>query len=226
MDPKAYPQVRYWTSKSFDTYSRKLVGETDALATEQKKRGPPRKSEVNEDRHPYLENKDGSAVSREVLVKVGQMARRIWHGLVPNGLAPSSWGKASEIAYRCFNSEMLNEPEFEFFRYCEGNWKLNRWVVKAYASWARNHMKSSDAGDNKTPSGNKRKRELLDDPSLLQINDDSDENIASAFPPSDPSPIENTSDSLATPAPSESASGQVPIQVCSHQTQIWPADDH
>ena len=39
-------------------------------------------------------------------------------------LAPSFWGKASENAYKYFNSEMLNEPGFEFFRYCEGNWKI------------------------------------------------------------------------------------------------------
>jgi len=146
------------------------------------------------------------------------MARRIWQGLIANGLAPSSWGKASKIAYRYFNSEMLNEPKFEFFRYCESNWKMKQWATKAYASWVYNHIKSSDAGDNKTPYANKRKRKLLDNPSLLQIDNDRNENIASMSPPSDPSPIENISNSLATPAPSASASVPVPIQVCSHQT--------
>jgi len=101
-----------------------LTGETDGLATQQKRRGRQRKSEGNEDRHPYLENADGSAIPRETLVKVGQKARRLWQAMNDAGLAPSSWGKASEKAYKYFNSEMLNEPGFEFFRYCKGNWKI------------------------------------------------------------------------------------------------------
>jgi hypothetical protein len=122
------------------------------------------------------------------------------------GQAPSSWGKASENAYIYFNSEMLNEPEFTFFRYCEGNWKIMRWATKAYASWAYNHIKS--------PRANKRKREDLDDPLLLQIDDDKNESTPSRAS----IPIENNPDALASPAPSTPASVQVSIQVlCSHR---------
>ena len=119
-------------------------------------------------------------IPREILVKVGQKARRLWQALNTAGLAPSSWGKASEVAYNYFNCEMLNEPAFEFFRYCEGNWKLTRWATKAYASWKHNHLKSGDT-DNRNTS--KRKRELLDDPSLLQIGDEQSENTPSGSTP-------------------------------------------
>lgn len=210
LDPKEYPQVRFWTAKSFEAYSDGLTGETDSMATQQKQRGRRRKSETCDDPHPYLENKDGSVVPREILVKVGQKARRVWQAMHAVGVAPSSWGKASEVAYKYFNSEMLNSHEFEFFRYCEGNWKITRWATKAYPSWAYNHIKSIDAGDNKMLRSSKRKRDLLDDPSLIQIDDDKNENVS---PPSDPSPIESTSNVLASPAPSAFASV---IQVCSH----------
>jgi hypothetical protein len=162
------------------------VGETDGLATKQRRRGRRRKSDEGRDRrHPYLETIDGAPIPRDILVKVGQKARRLWQALNTASMAPSSWGKASEVAYTYFHSEMLNEPEFEFFRYCEGNWKITRWATKAYASWKHNHLKSSDAdeGNTVTPGTNKRKRQPLDDPTLLQIGDEAlDEAITFSNP--------------------------------------------
>jgi hypothetical protein len=67
---------------------------------------------------------DGTPVPWDEIVKIGQKARRVWHTLNNIGQAPSSWGKASETAYTYFSSEMLNVPKLEFFRYCEGNWKI------------------------------------------------------------------------------------------------------
>lgn len=174
-----------------------MTGETNGLATQHKRRGRCRKSESGEDRHPYLESIEGSAIPREVLVKVGQKARRLWQSMNANGLAPSSWGKASESAYIYFICEMLNEPDFEFFRYCEGNWKITRWATKAYASWAHNHI-SPDEADRKTVRTNKRKHEILDDPSLIRIEDDKNKDTApiSSY---EYSPVET---SLTLPAPS------------------------
>jgi hypothetical protein len=63
------------------------------------------------------------------------------------------WGKASETAYTYFNSEMLNIPELDFFRYCEGNWKVIRWATEAYSSWAHNYLKPKEAVDTKTVPG-------------------------------------------------------------------------
>ncbi|KAF8463819.1 hypothetical protein DFH94DRAFT_699348 [Russula ochroleuca] len=106
---------------------------------------------------------DGGPIPQEILIKALNTA----------GLAPSSWGKASKVAYTYFHSKMLNEPEFEFFRYCEGNWKITRWATKAYASWKCNHL-----DDRKTPCANKQKHKLLDDPTLLQIGNEPTEDMA------------------------------------------------
>lgn len=220
LNRKDYRQVRFWTLKSFEAYRNDLAGETDGLATHQKRRGRCPKSKDTKYRYPYLENADGSTVSREILEMVGQRARRLWQSMNAVGHAPPSWGKASENAYVYFNSEMLNEPKFIFFRYCEGNWKITRWATKAYPSWVHNHIKSSDAGHSKTPHSNKRKREDLDDPLLLQIDDDENESTPSA----NSTPIENNSDALAPPTPSGPAS--VPILVCSHESSRCRAEHH
>jgi hypothetical protein len=156
-----------------------------------------------------LENIDGSIVSRDVLIKVGQKARRLWQSLVGAGLAPSSWGKAGENVYNYFISEMLSVPDFEFLRYCKGNWKLMRWTTKAYASWKHNHFDTAEAG--KTVRTNKRKHELLDDPSLLQLEDDKNEDCAPGSS-SDSSPVDNTSGSSTLPATSASTLAHIQVQ--------------
>jgi len=172
LDLKDYPNVWFWTAKAFETYYNNLTSKTDGLMTQQKRHGWHRRDENNEDRYLYLENTDGTPVPWEAIVKVGQKARRVWHTLHNVDQAPLSWGKASKTAYMYFNTEILNAPELEFFRYCEGNWKVTWWATKAYASWAHNYIKSKDALNTKAAWVNKWKCELLNDPSLLQIDDD------------------------------------------------------
>ena len=142
---KDYHQVRFWYANLFEEYTKKLASEMNGLATQQKRYGPCPKSEINEDPYPYLENSDGSAIPQDVLVVVGQKAQRLWQSLYIAGLAPRSWGKASERAHMYFNSEMLSMPEFQFFRYCNGNWKITQWASKAYPSWSHNYFKPGKA---------------------------------------------------------------------------------
>jgi hypothetical protein len=197
--------------KEFDVYYKSLTGETDGMEAQQRRRGRPRKDEDKEFRYPYLEKADGTPVPWDTIVKIGQKARRVWHALHDIGMAPASWGKASETAYTYFNSELLNVPELDFFRYCEGNWKLLRWASKAYPSWAHNYLKSTDPIDTKAARVNKRKLNLLDDTSLVQF--DNDENEGSLVSQS-LDYNQNTSASEAAHIPP--APDPVPTQVCSH----------
>jgi len=210
LDPKQYPQVQFWMAKSFEMHYNNLTGETDALATQQRRPGQHQKSESNKDQHLYLENTDGSAIPWDILVKVGQRAQRLWQALNSASLVLSSWGKASKNAYMYFNSEMLNEPDFEFFRYCDSNWKITWWATKACASWVHNHFRPSDGGNNKPPCATKWKCNDLDDPLLLQIDNDMNKDTFL----SNSNPVENNPTTLASTAPSGSA--LVPNQVCSH----------
>jgi hypothetical protein len=110
---------------------------------------------------------DGSTVSQETLAKVRQRAQRLWQALNAASQALSSWEKASKNAYIYFNSKMLGESEFKFFRYYEGNWKIMQWASKAYVSWAHNYLKSGNTDIDKTPCINKQKCKVLDNPLLL-----------------------------------------------------------
>ena len=121
LDPKDYPKVQFWTAKAFKTHCNNISGETDGLATQEKRHGRCQKGEDNEDWYPYLETADGSLVPQEVIITTGHKARRVWHSLRNIGQAPPSWGRASESAFTFFNNEILNVPELEFFRYCESN---------------------------------------------------------------------------------------------------------
>ena len=153
---------------------------------------------------------DGTLVSWEMIVKFGQKARRVWQTLHDVDQAPHSWGKASETAYKYFSSEMLNVPEFEFFRYCEGNWKVMRWATKAYASWAHNHLKPKESVDTKTARVNKQKRDLLDDLSLLQIDSEKVEDDDTTQSP-EPNAVQNIS--VSKPAHTPPVPTLVPTQV-------------
>lgn len=211
LNQRDYPNIRFWTSNAFDAYCKSLTGETDGLSTQQKRRGQCRKVEDTSDCYPYLENSDGTSVSWEVMIKIGQKARRVWHTLHNIGHAPSSWEKASKTAYNYFVSEMLNDTEFEFFRYCEGNWKVTRWATKAYPSWAFNYIKSKGANDTKVTRVNKRKRELLDNTSLFQIdNETNDGDVTAEFP--GPSLIQNAEATQILPSAT-----LLPTQVSSYQ---------
>ena len=218
LDPKNYNWVCFWTAKSFETYCANLAGEMDSLATQPKKKGPWWKSDNNDDPHPYLERSDRTVVSCEILTKIGHKARRLWQAMNAIRLVPSSWGKASKSTY--FNSEMLNKSEFDVFRFCDGNWKITRWATKAYVSWAHNHLKVNEADNRKTLCANKRKQDLLDDPLLIQIDDDKNlnDNIVTTYSPNS-GPIEDNSNVIVLPAPSHSESASVPIQVCSYHLQ-------
>jgi hypothetical protein len=145
----------------------------------------------------YLETSSGIPVSRDLMVKVGHKAQRLWQALMMESLAPESWHKASKTIYTYFIGEMLNKPEFEFFRYGEGNWKIDHWAGRAYSSWKRNHLK--DHADDSNKKSLKWKQEMLDDPDLLQIASDTEVHtvLDSGYqiPPKVEGPSSNTSSS-------------------------------
>jgi hypothetical protein len=217
LDQKDYPNIRFWTAKAFETHCNNISGETDGLATQEKRRGRRRRDEDNEDRYPYLETADGSPVPWEAIVTTGHKARRVWQSLRNIGQAPASWGRASESAYTYFNSEILSIPELKFFRYCEGNWKIMRWATKAYSSWAHNHLHTKEV------RVNKRKRQLLDDPFLLQIGNDTNEGDVIVQSP-EPSLDESASTSVATHAPR--ALTLAPTEVSSHRIPRLSTENH
>jgi len=89
----------------------------------------------------YLQNSDGTLVSKEVISRMSQKAQAIWEVLDEHGLAPATFDKISDIAWDFYARSMLSDPEFFFLRLCDdGQWKLKEWSnsSRAYSSWYSN----------------------------------------------------------------------------------------
>ncbi|KAF8273911.1 hypothetical protein EI94DRAFT_1085324 [Lactarius quietus] len=87
----------------------------------------------------YLENEDGTLVSREVIFRMSQKAQTIWEILDEHGLAPTTFDKISETAWEFYARSMLSDPEFFSLRLCDdGQWKLREWSNSCYSSWYDN----------------------------------------------------------------------------------------
>lgn len=120
------------------------TGETDgdsSTARAKAKPGCPRE-DSNEDsisEYFYLENSDGTTVSKEAISQMSQKAHTIWETLDEHGLAPTSFDKISETAWDHYARIMLDDPEFFFLRLCDdGQWKLKEWSNSSYPSWYGN----------------------------------------------------------------------------------------
>jgi hypothetical protein len=125
------------------------------------KPGRPRK-DLHEE-YIYLENEDGSLVSREVIFRMSQKAHTIWETLDEHGLAPTAFDKISETAWEFYARSMLSDPEFFFLRLCDdGQWKLKEWSNSSYPSWYDNRGVRQKKVKNSNDS-------ILDDPNWIQL---------------------------------------------------------
>lgn len=143
-----YPSICYWTRKEFDEFITRNDRETDGLALKRTQRGRP--SNDNEEKHPYLENKDGTSVDHYRLNMFGNKACRLFESMCAANIAPMSWAKMSSQVYEYFRTEMLSE--FNEFRFCDGNWKLDLWATQTYGSWMQRIHKSDENEGSSRPS--------------------------------------------------------------------------
>ena len=129
-----YPLVHFWRRSAYDQFIKRGNGETDGLATTKPRRGRPSYDESNE-KHPYLETKDGTPVDGIRLRTIGDRTRQHFTTFLRAKVAPTSWGQLDHDCFTYFRIEMYTE--FEEFRYCEDHWKLNFWAQRKYTSWSQ-----------------------------------------------------------------------------------------
>lgn len=118
-------------------------GETDGNASmirvKAKPGRPPKTSDDDAHSQFYLENSDGTPISKNALQALSQKARGVWETLLANDLAPKTWGKLTSTAWDYYARVMLNEPGLEFLQLCDdGQWKLKEWSQRNYSGWAGN----------------------------------------------------------------------------------------
>ncbi|KAG2753416.1 hypothetical protein P692DRAFT_20722684 [Suillus brevipes Sb2] len=120
-----YPNVRFWTHKSFKVYDKSA----NAQSTD---RGA----------FPFLEDKDGHLLSEDHVAAIGQAMRAIWHGFKSRHIAPVTWGGASSAVKNEFIAEMVKaHPEVGF---CEHYWKINALATARYSSWKQSYLTDSE----------------------------------------------------------------------------------
>ncbi|KAI9431442.1 hypothetical protein BJY52DRAFT_1199679 [Lactarius psammicola] len=223
--------LNYWVRREYTSMTRKQNrGETDGTATSvqvKRKRGhPPRESDDDEDHsaHFYLENQDGTPVDKSAVAEMSRKARMLWHTLDKNGLAPETFGKISKNAWDYFSRTMLADKAHEFLLLCDdGEWKLREWSMKSYPSWYRNkHLppktekNSTDTDKDQTKCDEERRKQVLENPNLLQMEDDdpytgehhiedSDDDPSEHTKANNDDPLERTKDNSAPDAGIESS---------------------
>jgi hypothetical protein len=166
-------RVKCWTKdKLMDALQAMEKGHTDGHSSSIKakaKPGRPPKKSSGEDTHFYLENSDGTPVSKTALLALSQKARGVWETLLYHKMAPRSWGRLSSTAWDFYARTMLKEPGLEFLRLCnDGQWKLKEWSQRNYSGWAGNK------GLRPVGTGKKNKKKKESDTDTLADTDNDD----------------------------------------------------
>ncbi|GLB43660.1 hypothetical protein LshimejAT787_1401720 [Lyophyllum shimeji] len=179
-----YPLLRFWHEKTFNEFAKLDDGDTDGLAVKKPKRGRPAIDD-DDDKHPYLETKNGTRVDRLRLRTIGDWTRQHFNSFHDANAAPATWGQISHQAYKYFRIEMLTE--FEEFRYCDSDWKLKLWASRKYTSWMQNKRRRERTSDG-APLSKKLKVAAasssapavidLDNPMLLVMKEDDGEKVS------------------------------------------------
>jgi hypothetical protein len=118
LDEEDYPDVLYWHEESWVKHTK-----------EQRERGrpPPRLG--------FLTDDDGNLVTESRIKMFTSTAKQAWNELYRLRLDPSSWTKktpkaASYLTY-------ILKKNFDEFRYCDGDWKVERFAIVKYPDWCR-----------------------------------------------------------------------------------------
>ncbi|KAH8977622.1 hypothetical protein EDB92DRAFT_1822208 [Lactarius akahatsu] len=118
-----HPDVPYWHESDWAKYGER-----------QKDRG----NSIH--KLGFLTNKEGDAVVESRVKEFMSRAKLSWNELYRHRLDPLSWTKKTPAAATFFAHEMkLNFPEF---RYCDGNWKAERFAIIKYPDWCRDARES------------------------------------------------------------------------------------
>ena len=118
LDEEDYPAVLYWHEESWVKHTK-----------EQRERGR------TPSRLGFLTDDDGNPVTESRIKMFTSTAKQAWNELYRLRLDPSSWTKktpkaASYLTY-------ILKKNFDEFRYCDGDWKAERFAIVKYPDWCR-----------------------------------------------------------------------------------------
>ena len=126
-----YPDVCFWTQDKYKTWERlnsaRLQGAlckcNDLMSL------------------LWLEDQDRKMFSKDTTSAVLRKMHAVWQGFKQCGIAPPTWGTATDEVKKAFYSEVV--ATFPQLCLCANNWKAEAVVTSRYSSWAQMYLKDS-----------------------------------------------------------------------------------
>lgn len=142
LERSMYPKVQFWTKKDWTDYesSRKESSGSVAMTGIQ---GGTMASLGENARVSYVEHADGKTVSRGLETEIQEHAGTIWRGLWSRGIAPKTWGTATQEVQDAYICSM--EERFVMLQYCDNHWKALSIATTSYSNWYKYHRAEMEA---------------------------------------------------------------------------------
>lgn len=162
LDRSCYPKIRFWTKQEWKDYEASRKDSSDLVATSGLKGGT--RAALGENvRVQYVEHADGKMVDGGMAIEIRDHARKIWRGLWSHGLAPRTWGAATQQVEDAFICSM--EERFPVLKLCDNHWKARKIATENYSQWFK-PFKGKMEGDSK--ANGKRIKDESDDGSCIE----------------------------------------------------------
>lgn len=120
-----YPDACYWTKSEWVKHENK-----------QNDRGT---TSTSAEKLEFLTNENGVAANKERLRQISKAAKITWNELYRYRLDPTTWSKTTVKAATYFSNNM--RTQFEEFRLCEGDWKVEAFATIRFPDWCKNRDK-------------------------------------------------------------------------------------
>ena len=162
LDRSMYPKVRFWTKQEWKDYENNHKDSSNLVATSGA-RGGTRAALGENVRVRYVEHFDGRMVSGGLATEIRDHARKIWRGFWSRGLAPRTWGAATQEVQDSFVHSM--EERFSVLKFCDNHWKAQAIATANYSQWHKAWKAKMEA---EAKASHKRNRDESDDGSCIE----------------------------------------------------------
>jgi hypothetical protein len=157
LERSMYPKVQFWTKQDWRDYEGSRKDSSDSVATSGMQGGT--RAALGENvRVRYVEHADGKMVSGGLAIEIRDHARMIWRGFWLRGIAPKTWGVATQEVQDAYVRSM--EERFVVLRYCDNHWKALAIATANYSQWYKYHKAKMEA---EAGANRKRIKEDSDD---------------------------------------------------------------
>jgi hypothetical protein len=136
LERSMYPKVKFWTKQDWRDHESSRKDSSDSVTTSSMQGGTRAALGENVWVH-YVEHADGKMVSGGLATEIRDHARTIWRGLWSRGIAPKTWGAATQEVQDAYIRSM--EERFVVLQYCDNHWKALAIATANYSQWYNYH---------------------------------------------------------------------------------------